>query len=214
MILTDSRKEFLIAGAAQWTEFTLAMMGFGVAASLMIRSGLGLGPWDSFHLGLHHLTGMTVGTASIVAGIAIVAGSRLIGARPGIGTLANMLMVGIFMDVMLPFVPPASGWMSALGFHLAGIALAGFCTGLYFATGLGKGPRDGLVVAVSERGGWPVGRVRTAIELIVLAAGWSMGGTVGVGTVLFALLIGPAMQWGIGLFQALRPRTVLATSYE
>jgi uncharacterized protein len=211
MILTGSRKEFVITSAAEWAQFCLAMVGFGISASLMIRSGLGLGPWDSFHLGLHHLTGITVGTASIAAGMVIVAVSRLIGARPGIGTLANMLLIGIFIDVMLPFVPEVAGWLAALAYHLGGIALAGLCTGLYFATGLGKGPRDGLVVAVSARSGWPVGRVRTSIEVVVLAAGWGMGGSVGVGTVLFALLIGPAMQWGIGLFGTGRQAPAMAT---
>jgi uncharacterized membrane protein YczE len=191
----------------RWTQFMAGLFGFGLSIALMMRSDLGLGPWDAFHVGLHDLTGISVGTASILAGVVIVLGTSFIGERPGIGTLVNMVMIGVFLDLILPYVPVAHGWAWGLAYFLAGIALCGFSTGMYIAPGLGKGPRDGLAIRVSERSGWPVRRVRTLVELAVLGAGWAMGGPVGVGTILFSVLIGPSMQWGMQLF-GLLPRKV------
>jgi uncharacterized membrane protein YczE len=180
-----------------WLQLMAGLFGFGVAVALMIRSGLGLGPWDAFHVGLHHLAGISVGAASIVAGAAIVLASLRIGVRPGWGTLANMVLIGVFVDLLLAVVPHADGVAVAVAFHLVGIGLCGLATGFYIAAGLGKGPRDGLMIGLSERTGWPVRRVRTAIELVVLGLGWAMGGAIGVGTLLFAFGIGPVTQWGL-----------------
>lgn len=180
-----------------WAQLLAGLAGFAVAVSLMIRSGLGLGPWDAFHVGLHRWTGISVGGASIVAGVVIVVGSLPIGIRPGWGTLANMVLIGVFIDLLLPRVPPAPSLPLAFVFHLAGIGICGLATGFYIAAGLGTGPRDGLMIGLAERYGWPVGRVRTGIELTVLLLGWGMGGTVGIGTVLFAFGIGPVTQWGL-----------------
>ena len=160
----------------------------------MIRSSLGLGPWDAFHLGLHHLTGVSVGMASILVGMAIVAASLPLGIRPGPGTIANMLLVGLFIDLLMPRVPSATGWAAGLVYYVVGIALVGFSTGMYMGARLGNGPRDGLMVGLVQASGWPVRRVRTLIELTALAGGWMMGGAIGVGTILFALSIGPATR--------------------
>ena len=188
------------AAWARWLQLLAGLFVYGVSIALMIRSGLGLGPWDAFHVGLHRLTGMSVGVASIVVGLAIVAGTTFMKERPGPGTLANMVLVGVFLDLVLVVLPEAGGWAVGLAFFTAGVALCGLATGLYIAAGLGKGPRDGLMISLSERTGWPVRRVRTLIEVAVLALGWLMGGTVGVGTVLFTLTIGPVTQWGLQLF--------------
>lgn len=166
----------------------------------MIQSQLGLGPWDAFHVGVARLTPLSIGVASIVTGLAILAGSRLLGARIGVGTLANMVLIGVFIDLLLPLVPPARGWAIGLAYYLPALLVVGLCTGMYIAARLGSGPRDGLMLAVADRTGWPVRRVRTLIELSALGAGWAMGGQVGVGTVLFAATVGPAAQWGLRLF--------------
>lgn len=186
--------------ALRWGQLVLGLFGFGLAIALMIRSGLGLGPWDAFHVGLHRLTGISIGTASLLTGLVILVGSRYLGVRPGVGTLINMVLIGIFIDLVLPRIAAAADWAWGLAYYLTALALAGLCTGLYIGAGLGKGPRDGLVVGLAQRTGWPVRRARTLIELSVLALGWSMGGVVGVGTVLFTFGIGPAMQWGMQLF--------------
>ncbi|MHB1223928.1 MAG: YczE/YyaS/YitT family protein [Gemmatimonadaceae bacterium] len=178
----------------------LGLFGYGVAIVFMIQSRLGLGPWDAFHVGISRLTPLSIGVASIVTGLAILVGSRLLGARIGAGTLANMVLIGVFIDLLLPHVPQARGWMMGLAYYLPALAMIGLCTGMYIAARLGSGPRDGLMLAVADRTGWPVRRVRTLIELSALGAGWAMGGQVGVGTVLFAAAVGPAAQWGLRLF--------------
>ena len=181
----------------RWTQLVLGFAGWGLSVVLMLRSGLGVGPWDAFHQGLHLQLGIGIGTASIGVGLLVLLLSLPLGIRPGAGTVANMVLIGAATDLLLPIVPPAVGWAWGLAYHLAGIALAGWFTGVYIDAGLGKGPRDGLVLGLAERWRWPVRRVRTLIELSVLGAGWALGGTLGVGTVIYALLIGPSMQWGL-----------------
>lgn len=193
--------------AGQWCQLVGGLLCFAVAVSLMIRSGLGLGPWDAFHLGVHYLVGISVGTASIAVGVLIVFGSWFLGVRPGAGTLANMVLIGILIDAVLPWVAPASGPAWGMGYYAAAIALAGLGTGMYIGAGLGKGPRDGLMLALSDRSGWPVRRVRTLIEVSALGCGWAMGGQIGPGTLLFTLLIGPAAQWGLQLFGVVEAAT-------
>jgi len=196
----SNRRVGVIGAGRSWLQLVVGLVGFGLAVPLMIRSGLGLGPWDAFHLGLGNLTGITVGTASILVGVAIVAGSYRLGIRPGPGTLVNMVLVGVLIDLVLPFVPPASAWAGRLAYYLSAIVLVGLATGMYIAANLGEGPRDGLMIGLSRRTGLSVRLVRTLIEVVVLAAGWAMGGPIGVGTVLFALMAGPATQFGLQLF--------------
>jgi hypothetical protein len=183
--------------ARRWAQLVVGLFGWGLSVVLMIRSTLGLGPWDAFHVGLHLVLGIGIGVASIGVGGLILAGSWFLGVRPGVGTLANMVGIGVVIDLLLPVVPPARGLGAGLAYHLLGIALAGWFTGVYIGAGLGKGPRDGLVIGLAERSGWTVRRVRTAIELGVLGLGWVLGGTLGIGTVIYAVLIGPSMQWGM-----------------
>ena len=184
----------------RWGQFLLAMACYGVAIALMLRSGLGLGPWDAFHAGLSRLTGITIGQASVVVGIGVLAASMAVGVRPGIGTLANMVLLGLAVDAALPLVPVAHGLAPALAYYAAGIAGVGFATGMYIAAALGAGPRDGLMVGLSTRFAWPVRRVRTLIEASALVAGWAMGGGLGAGTALFVVGAGPATQWGMRRF--------------
>jgi uncharacterized protein len=186
----------------RWLQLLGGLFGFGLAVPLMIRSGLGLGPWDAFHVGVHRLTGISVGMASILVGLVIVLASLRLEIRPGPGTIANMLLIGIFIDLVLPLVPEAGGWRLGLTYYVAGIALAGLSTGMYMGAGLGNGPRDGLMLGISRYRGWPVRRVRTVIELSALLCGWAMGGAIGAGTLLFAVSIGPAAQLGLQLFGA------------
>lgn len=195
----NGRRGPIVRELRRWAQLVVGLFAFALATTLMIRSGLGLGPWDAFHVGLGRLTGMSVGVASIAVGFAILCGTWTIGVRPGPGTLANMVLIGIFIDVLLPVIPPATGWL-ALPAHLFGIGLVGMATGLYIAPGLGEGPRDGLMLGLAERTGMTVRRVRTLLEVAVLVLGWAMGATIGIGTILFALGVGPAAQWGLRLF--------------
>jgi uncharacterized membrane protein YczE len=180
-----------------WSRLVSGVVLFGSGVTLMIRSNLGLGPWDMFHQGLFFLTGISIGSASILVGLAIFAVLWPFGVRPGWGSLVNMVIVGVVIDRFLPYVRPAAGPLLGVGYHLAGIAMTGFGTGLYVSARLGAGPRDSLMLTMSTRLGWPVRHVRTIIEVVVLGMGWLMGGTLGLGTLLFALLIGPAVQWSL-----------------
>lgn len=184
-------------------QLNLGLLGWGLGIVLFIRSHLGLGPWDAFHYGLHVQTGITVGMASIVAGFAILLITSMLGMRPGVATVLNMILIGVFIDALLPVVPDAPNTVAAVAYFAAAIPLVGISSGLYIGAGFGHGPRDGLMVLLSLRTGWPIRRIRTLIELAVLLLGWLMGGVVGVGTVIIALTIGPSVQWGLRLFGAL-----------
>lgn len=186
--------------ALLWARFAVAMFGFAVGVALMLRSELGLGPWDVFHTGVNNLTGLTVGTASLVMGILVVAGAWWLGERPALGTVINMVLIAVFIDLMIPIVPPAGSAVAALAYYLSALVIAGICSGMYISTGLGKGPRDALTMVLTRRTRLSVRQARTSVEVVVLALGWAMGGMVGVGTLLFAFLMGPAMQWGLQLF--------------
>ncbi|MDR0787348.1 MAG: hypothetical protein LBG44_05725 [Gemmatimonadota bacterium] len=172
----------------------------------MIRSGLGLGPWDAFHVGISRLTGITIGTASILTGLMIVLGSMTLGIRPGQGTIANMILIGVFTDLVLPWIPDAPGVFIPYLYFGIGIALTGLSTGMYIGAGLGSGPRDSLMLGISQSRGWPIFPVRAGIELSALAGGWWMGAPIGIGTVLFAVFSGPAAQYGLQLFGVLPAR--------
>lgn len=195
----------------RWVQLLAGLAACGLAITLMIRSGLGLGPWDAFHVGLGRLAGVSVGSASIAVGILVIGIASLIGVRPGPGTLANMILIGVFIDWILPAVPNASGWWM-LGYHVAGILLFGFATGMYMGAGLGHGPRDGLMLAVSVRTSLSVRRVRTLTELTVLVLGWWMGAAIGMGTVLFAVAIGPVVQWSLRAFGVATPADAVTSA--
>jgi hypothetical protein len=193
-----------------WARLIVGLAGFGVSVDLMVSSRLGLGPWDAFHQGLAERTGITLGTASVFVGLAIVAFSWIIGIRPGVGTLANMVLIGWFIDLFAPWIPAAPSYLWGYPYYAVAIVICGLSTGFYISAGLGKGPRDGLILGLVARSGWPVRRMRTLVELAALGFGWAMGGSVGVGTLLFAFGIGPAMQWGLhvfGVHEAVRPAT-------
>lgn len=190
---------------ARLGQLMLGLFGWAVAIVLFIRSDLGLGPWDAFHVGLHLQTGITVGTASIVAGLAIIGVNLLLGVRPGVATVLNMILIGVFIDLLLPVVPPAATPTLALAWFGAAIPLVGLSSGLYIGAGFGQGPRDGLMMALALRTGWTVRRIRTILELTVLFFGWLMGGTVGIGTLVIAVSLGPSVQLGLRLFGVLPP---------
>lgn len=182
---------------AAWSRLLAGLTLFSLGIVLMIRSNLGLGPWDMLHQGIFVQTGMSIGRAGILIGLAIFVALWPLGLRPGLGSVANMLLIGLVTDLVLPHLAVAPSVLWGLSYHLSGIAMAGFGTGLYVSARMGAGPRDSLMLIAGQRTGWPVRRVRMLIEVTVLALGWSMGGTLGLGTILFAVLIGPVVQWSL-----------------
>ena len=170
----------------------LVLFGLGVAFTVV--SELGLSPWEVFHQGISRRTGVPLGMVGIAIGALVLFGWIPLREKIGIGTVLNVTIIGVVIDISLLILPEQAGsavwrWMALLG----GIVLVAIGTGLYIGAGLGPGPRDGLMTGLAKRG-YKMRRARTLIEMVVLIAGWLMGGTVGVGTVLFALAIGPAVE--------------------
>jgi len=163
---------------------------YGVSDSMLLLAGLGVDPWDVFHQGLSRRIGLGVGTWAVLIGAAVLLLWIPLRQRPGFGTLSNVLVIGFVIDLVLAIVPPAHAVPARVTVLCGGVLLNGIATGAYIGAGLGPGPRDGLMTGLAARG-HSIRAVRTGIELIVLLAGWLLGGTVGLGTVLYALGIGP-----------------------
>jgi uncharacterized membrane protein YczE len=161
---------------------------------------MGLGPWEVFHQGIARMTGLQLGTVSILVGIPVLAAWYPLGERPGVGTILNIALIGTATNVALGVIPAAQGLADQLAMMVAGVVTIAVGSGLYLASDLGPGPRDGLMTGLHLRFGWSIRRARTAIELIVLAAGFLLGGTIGLGTVVFALAIGPLVQAALRMF--------------
>ncbi|MGG1662139.1 YczE/YyaS/YitT family protein [Brevibacillus sp. NRS-1366] len=181
----------------------LIMMSYGVA--LMIRANLGVSPWDVLYIGLTHSFGQTVGLWSQITGALLLLISSFLSKQlPTIGTLLNMLLVGWFIDWFLSTgdasMPTGIYQYVSL---LAGIIAIGVGAGMYIASNLGAGPRDGIMLVLAEKSGWSIRKVKTVMEAVVLAAGWYLGGPVSIGTLVFAIMIGPVMQACIHFFRAL-----------
>ena len=177
--------------------FGLVIFGFGIA--LMLQSGLGVPPWDVLHQGLAERFGLTVGIWSIIVSVFVLVLWIPIREPYGIGTLLNALIIGLTIDgfaLIIP-IPDAMPWRIAL--LVAGIVIIGIASGLYIGAKLGPGPRDGLMTGIAKYG-YSVGLTRTILEVIVLAIGWMLGGTFGVGTVAFALFIGPIVQFSFRIW--------------
>ncbi|MGI8662919.1 MAG: YczE/YyaS/YitT family protein [Acidimicrobiales bacterium] len=166
----------------------------GVGIALMVDADLGLAPWDVLHQGVNQRTGIAMGTVGILVGVVVLLVWVPLKERFGVGTVLNVITIGVTIDVALPLLPdhPALGLRWA--FLVTGALLLGPAGGLYIGVGLGAGPRDGLMTALAARG-WSVRVVRTSMELAVLLIGWALGGSVGIGTVLFAVTIGPNVHF-------------------
>ncbi|WP_405857331.1 hypothetical protein OG407_11080 [Streptomyces sp. NBC_01515] len=175
---------------------------YGASSALLVVSGLGLEPWNVLHQGLAELTGLTIGVVSIIVGAAVLLLWIPLRQRPGLGTVSNVFVVGLAMDGTLALVPDAHGLALRIPLLLAGIVLNGAAAGLYISASFGPGPRDGLMTGLHRRTGRSIRLIRTAIEVAVVATGFALGGTVGIGTLLYALAIGPLAQLFLRVFGA------------
>jgi uncharacterized membrane protein YczE len=177
---------------------------YGVSSSLLVLAGLGLDPWDVFHQGLSRTFGLAIGTWAIIVGVVVLLLWIPLRQRPGIGTVSNVVLVGLTMNVVLGHVHAPHAMAARVVCLVCGVFLNGVATGAYIGAGLGPGPRDGLMTGLAARG-HSIRIVRTGLEVTVLVIGWLLGGTVGVGTVLYALSIGPLAHVFIPLFARGRP---------
>jgi uncharacterized membrane protein YczE len=195
----------------QLSPLRLAILFFGLAIfglgdSLLVQGDVGNAPWTVFSQGLTYKTGLSIGWATFVISIFVLLIWIPLNERPGFGTLANIVLIATFIEVGTHIFPKQDSFLSGVAFSLTGIALVGLGSALYITCGLGPGPRDGAMTGLHYKTGVRVGRVRMAIEIVVLAIGWFMGGTVGVGTALFALLIGQSVAISLGIVARLTQR--------
>jgi uncharacterized membrane protein YczE len=190
-----------------WARVVQLLVGlavFGGSDALLVRARLGLGPWDVLHQGLARHTPFAIGTWSIVVGAIVLLLWIPLRQRPGVGTICNIVLIGLSLNWILEVLPAPHSLILRWAYLLGGVAICGVATGVYIGAGLGTGPRDGLMIGLANRG-HSIRVVRTAIELSVLVAGFLLGGTVGVGTLVFATAIGPIAHVTIPAFSHAAP---------
>ena len=194
---------------AQWwkrfAQLQLGLMMFGIGIGLMLRADIGVDPWSTFHEGWAIHTDLSFGRVTQITGLAIISISWLwLGERPGVGTLCNMLFIGPWVDLFRPhmLIAPLSGlgMAGAVIQFLMGVAICGLASGLYISARLAAGPRDTFILGSAQRFGLSVRVTRMSLEAGVLTIGWLLGGPLGLGTLLFVVLMGPAMQAALKLF--------------
>jgi uncharacterized membrane protein YczE len=187
------------------TQLAVGLVFYGVGVAVVVVAGLGVDPWTVLAEGLALRTGIGLGWITNIIGLAVLALWIPLHQKPGVGTVANIFVVGTALQLALPLIPAPQNLLQSIVMLLAGVALVGVAGGLYIGARFGPGPRDGLMTGISARWGWPLWLARTVVEVTVLAIGWTLGGTVGVGTVVYALAIGPVSHAALRVFDTRRP---------
>lgn len=185
-------------------QLLLGLMAFGLGIGLMVRGTIGIAPWDVLAQGVSNVTGIAFGIANVIISFVVLLLWIPLRERPGIGTVFNALLIGPFAQLTLFLVPEFESLFVRVPLFFAGLIAVALGTGLYIGASFGPGPRDGLMTGLNRRTGLPIWVVRTGLELIVLVIGWFMGGNVGLGTVIFALFIGPLAQPALQRFDLSR----------
>lgn len=181
-------------------RLVLGLYLFGLGLAMMIHSGLGVAPWDVLGQGLQNQTGWSFGVTTTIISGAVLLLWIPIRQRPGLGTIVNAVSIGPFADLSKPLMPETVGFLANLGLMLLGLLVVALGSGLYLSAGLGGGPRDGLMVGLTRVTGIPFWIIRTSCESLVLVSGWLLGGTVGLGTAVFAVGIGYLSQISMKIF--------------
>lgn len=181
------------------TQLVVGLGLYGASTAMMVRSGLGLNPWDVLHAGLSERVPWSFGEVTIAVGALVLLLWIPLRQWPGLGTIANVVLIGLAADATLSLIGQPDGMAARLGLLLGGIVLNGLAGGLYIGSQLGPGPRDGLMTGVARRTGRSLRLIRTGIEVTVLTVGWLLGGVVGLGTALYAVGIGPLVQFFLPL---------------
>lgn len=181
----------------------LAVLGLGIAMTIKGKT-FGIGPWDVFHYGLFKQFGLTIGSWSIITGFIILAFTSLYTkTMPQLGAFLNMLLLGLFIDFFLYILPDPVTLLSQGIVFIVGIVVLGYGIGLYVTSGLGAGPRDGIMLLIVEKTGWRIDWVRNGIEIAVLLFGWLLGGPVGIGSIVIAFMLGKIIQFSMPQCKAL-----------
>ena len=176
---------------------------FGIGEALLIASGVGVSPWTVLAQGITNITGWSVGLATFVVSVAVLLAWVPLRQTPGIGTILNIIIISVVLDLALPWLPQFESLALRIAEAVAGVIVTGIGGGIYLIANLGPGPRDGLMTGLQRLTGFPIAWVRSAIEIGAVVLGWSLGGVVGIGTLLFAFGIGPSVAASMyGLQQA------------
>jgi uncharacterized membrane protein YczE len=183
------------------TRLNLGLMLYGFGLALIVEAQIGLPPWDVFAKGISIQLGTTYGVASVIVSALVLLAWIPLKVKPGIGSILNAILIGLWSDVFIPMIPKVENYFSDLGQFLFGMVIVATATGLYITSYLGSGPRDGLMIGTQKLLGWPLWQIRTMYEVLVLALGWLMGGQVREGTLIFAVCIGILMQVSLRLFK-------------
>jgi uncharacterized membrane protein YczE len=186
--------------AGRLVQLYAGLVLYGASAALMVRAGLGLDPWDVFHQGVAERTGLSIGTVSVLVGAFVLLLWWPLRQRPGLGTVSNVVVIGTSMDATLWLVPHFDAVSARLPLMAGAVVLNGAATGMYIAARFGPGPRDGLMTGLHRVTGRSIRLTRTCVEVTVLATGFLLGGSVGAGTVVYALTIGPLAQFFLRFF--------------
>lgn len=185
-------------------QLLVGLVLYGAGCAIMVRAGIGLDPWTVFAQGISRQTGVGMGWVTNIVGFLVLLLWIPLRQRPGLGTVANILLVGTSMQATLAVSPAVDGFALQLIVFVAGMVLVAVASGLYIGADFGPGPRDGLMTGLHARFGWPIWAARLGVEASVLLAGWILGGTVGIGTIIFALGIGPLVHRTLPLFDRRR----------
>lgn len=183
------------------SRLILGLFIFGLALAMMIKANVGVPPWDVLGQGISKTFGITFGQATIVVSAIVLLAWIPLKVRPGIGSILNAILIGLFADICLDYLPYFDNYFSNLLMFLLGVATIAFATGLYISAKLGSGPRDGLMIGTQRALGWPLWLVRTMFEGTVLIIGFLLGGQVREGTLIFAVTIGYLMQASLKFFK-------------
>jgi uncharacterized membrane protein YczE len=174
----------------------LGLFLYALGIAITMKANIGYAPWEVFHAGISNAVGISIGTVSIITGFCIVILAVLLGEKFGLGTILNMILIGVFLDLILGIkgLPLASGYFSGVGMMILGLYIIALGSYFYIGSGFGAGPRDSLMVALKRKTGLPIGLCRGMIEVSAVLIGWILGGLVGVGTIISALAIGFCVQ--------------------
>jgi uncharacterized membrane protein YczE len=184
--------------STKWLVFLIGLLVMSFGIVLMIKADIGSAPWDVFHIGLYKQFGLSIGTWSIIAGFFILLIASLLSKKwPQLGAFLNMLLVGIFIDLimMIPFLKTPSSLVEQIIMLVLGILIIGYGIGLYISAKCGAGPRDSLMLVLTEKTGWKVQYIRGAIEIVVLTLGFILDGPIFIGTIIFCFSIGPIVSF-------------------
>ncbi len=194
----SSRKAFTLR--PPWKSLLFLIVGlilFGLGEAFLIAAGVGVSPWTVFAEGLTHVTGWSIGYATFIISVCVLLLWVPLRQVPGIGTILNAVIIALVLEYLLPYLPRFDGVVANTVMATLGVLITGFGGAIYLIANLGPGPRDGLMTGLQAVTGQPIALVRTALEIAVVGIGWLLGGTVGIGTVLFAFGIGPSVALGM-----------------